>query len=61
MSLLTASKDLRCLGCGHMRLGDYGYFCVQYNLGLDKDKDKMPVRLAKCTIEGEQKVCPRSE
>lgn len=61
MSLLTASKDLRCLVCGHMRLGDYGFFCARYKLGLDKDKDAMPVSLAKCTVEGEQKVCPRSE
>ena len=56
MSLLITDNKLQCLACRYMRLGDYGYFCVQYNLGLDKDKDKMPVRLAKCTIEGEQKV-----
>ena len=54
MSLLTASKDLRCLECGHMRLGDYGFFCKKYNLTLTKDKDKMPVQLAKCT-EGSPK------
>ena len=54
MSLLTASKDLRCLECGYMRLGDYGFFCKKYNLTLTKDKDKMPVQLAKCT-EGSPK------
>ena len=54
MSLLTASKDLRCLECGHRRLGDYGFFCKKYNLTLTKDKDKMPVQLAKCT-EGSPK------
>ena len=54
MSLLITDNTLQCLACGYMRLGDYGFFCKKYNLTLTKDKDKMPVRLAKCT-EGSPK------
>lgn len=54
MSLLITDNKLQCLACGYMRLGDYGFFCKKYNSTITKDKDKMPVQLAKCT-EGSPK------
>ena len=54
MNLLSKDNNLACLSCRQMRLGDYGFYCNQYNLTLTKDEDKMPVQLAKCT-EGSPK------